>query len=397
MATSGTTTTQTGVETMTDGAYDYLHKPNDFPRLTTLANAVEKTAEIGQGIWNQAETRTGEWEMGIVGETAAMHEVFKLIGQLGNSDITTLITGESGTGKDLVARAIYKHGRRSQQPFLVVNCPAIPEELIESELFGHERGVFTGANARRVGKFEQCNHGTMFLDGVGDMTPAAQMKVLRVLQSGAFERVGGRRTIKVDVRVIAASKEPLEKAVAAKRFREDLFYRLNVMHVAIPPLRERHQDIPLLADHFLNKLAHEQQRLPKTLGPGVIGVLQRYIWPGNVRELENVIRRAVVLSDGESILVNDLPDEILNFDSLSQNALSAAIEDAIWDVAAVARHYFRWAKNESGTGVIDTVQRELMAQALRETEGNQTQAAKLLGITRAALRSQMARCNPRAN
>src|SRR5579872_36655 len=243
-AFGATHTTQTDVDRAPDGPHDYPRNPNDFPRPTrTLAKAVEATAEIGRASWDQPTTRTGKWELGIVGEAAGMHEVFKLIGQLARSDITTLITGESGTGKELVARAIHKLGRRSQQPFLVVNCPAIPDQLIECELFGYERGAFTGAKARRLGKFEQCNHGTVFLDGVGDMTPAAQMKVLRVLQSGTFERVGGMRTLKVDVRVIAASKTPLEEAVAAKRFREDLFYRLNVVHLAIPPLRDRHQDI----------------------------------------------------------------------------------------------------------------------------------------------------------
>jgi len=367
-------------------------EPIDIPGLGAIvADAGDAVEQIRQSVSDLPQPLTVECELGIVGRTDAMQELFKRIGQLARSDVTALITGESGTGKELVARAIYEHGKRNQQPFLIVNCPAIPEQLIESELFGHERGAFTGAKARRVGRFEQCNQGTLFLDGVGDMSFAAQAKVLRVLQSGTFERVGGNKTIEVDVRIIAASKEPLEEAVAARRFREDLFYRLNVVRLAIPPLRERRQDIPLLVDHFLKKVGREQQRLPRAFVPAVMEVLQRYTWPGNVRELENVIRGAAVLSNGDAIQVNDLPGEILNIKSVSQNASIAA------DVAAVAHEYFCWAKNAPGVGVIDTVHRELLAQALLETEGNQNKAAKLLGITRTAVRSQMTRFNLRAN
>src|SRR5436190_19390994 len=247
-------TTQMAIEAMKHGAYDYLLKPFEVPKLKEIVlNALKAARDMKQVVSYQPLLEQEDYELGIVGRSEAMQQVFKLIGQLAASDATALITGESGTGKELVARAIYHHSNRSQQPFLAVNCAAIPEQLLESELFGHERGAFTGATMQRIGKFEQCNHGTVFLDEIGDMTPATQTKILRVLQSGTFERVGGNTPIKVDVRIIAATNKPLEKAVAAREFREDLFYRLNVVRVAIPPLRERRGDIRLLVNYFLKK------------------------------------------------------------------------------------------------------------------------------------------------
>src|SRR5712672_1813498 len=249
-------TTQTAIEAMKLGAYDYLLKPFDVPKLKEIvANALRAGRDMKQMVSYQPLLEKEDYELGIVGRSGSMQQVFKLIGQLAASDATALVTGESGTGKELVARAIYHHSDRSQQPFLAINCAAIPEQLLESELFGHERGAFTGANAQRIGKFEQCNHGTIFLDEIGDMTPATQTRILRVLQSGTFERVGGNQPIKVDVRVIAATNRPLEQAVASRQFREDLFYRLNVVRVQIPPLRERRVDIRLLVNYFLQKYA----------------------------------------------------------------------------------------------------------------------------------------------
>src|SRR5207247_9764274 len=225
-----------------------------------------------------------DYELGISGRIGPMQGVFKLIGQIAATDATALITGESGTGKELVARAIYHHSDRAQQPFLAVNCAAIPEQLLESELFGHERGAFTGATLQRIGKFEQCNRGTIFLDEIGDMTPATQTKILRVLQSGTFERVGGNQPITVDVRIIAATNKPLEQAVAARQFREDLFYRLNVVRVHIPALRDRREDIPLLVNYLLNKHAQKHDQTPKAVMPHVLRTLEKYHWTGKVRE-----------------------------------------------------------------------------------------------------------------
>src|SRR6266853_5633317 len=303
--------TQAAIEAMKLGAYDYLLKPFDVPKLKqTVAAALNAARAMREVVSYQPLLESEDYDLGIVGRSEAMQNVFKLIGQLAGTDATALITGESGTGKELVARAIYHHSNRSQQAFLAVNCAAIPEQLLESELFGHERGAFTGATNQRIGKFEQCNRGTVFLDEIGDMTPATQTKILRVLQSGTFERVGGNTPLKVDVRIIAATNKALEQAVAAREFREDLFYRLNVVRVHIPPLRERREDIRLLVNYFLNKFAKDQQRSPKSVTAGVGKALEQYHWPGNVRELENVIRRALVVAKGDGILITDLPGEI---------------------------------------------------------------------------------------
>src|SRR3989440_1423143 len=309
-------TTQTAIEAMKLGAYDYLLKPFDVPKLKEIvASALKAASDMRQVVSYQPLLEKEDYELWIVGRSEPMQQAFKLIGQLPGSDATALITGESGTGKELVARAIYHHGKRSQHAFLAVNCAAIPEQLLESELFGHERGSFTGATMQRIGKFEQCHRGTIFLDEIGDMTPATQTKILRVLQSGTFERVGGNVPIQVDVRVIAATNKPLEQAVAARHFREDLFYRLNVVRIHIPPLREWREDIRLLVNYFLKKFAKDQQRAPKSPGPGVIKALEKYHWPGNVRELENVIRRGLVVAKGDAILLSDLPGEIAGKDA----------------------------------------------------------------------------------
>jgi two-component system nitrogen regulation response regulator GlnG len=387
-------TTQTAIEAMKLGAYDYLLKPFDVPKLKEIvANALKAARDMKQVVSYEPLLESEDYELGIVGRSEPMQQVFKLIGQVAASDATALITGESGTGKELVARAIYHHSNRSQQPFLAVNCAAIPEQLLESELFGHERGAFTGATLQRIGKFEQCNKGTIFLDEIGDMTPATQTKILRVLQNGTFERVGGNQPIQVDVRVIAATNKPLEAAVAARQFREDLFYRLNVVRIHIPPLRERRSDIPLLVNYFLKKLAHEQQRPTKSVAASVIKVLEKYHWPGNVRELENAIRRAYVMAKSDAILQGDLPPEISGQGGNGAPPLSAAIGvtggSSTTDAAALARQLFQWAKRDPKLKVIPVVERELVIQALKETNNNQVHAAKLLGITRATLRKRI--------
>jgi nitrogen regulation protein NR(I) len=386
-------TTQTAIEAMKLGAYDYLLKPFDVPKLKELvSNALKAARDMKQVVSYQPLLESEDYELGIVGRSEPMQQVFKLIGQLAASDATALITGESGTGKELVARAIYHHSKRSQQAFLAVNCAAIPEQLLESELFGHERGAFTGATMQRIGKFEQCNHGTLFLDEIGDMTPATQTKILRVLQSGTFERVGGNQPIKVDVRIIAATNKPLEQAVAARQFREDLFYRLNVVRIHIPPLRERREDIRLLVNYFLNKFAKDQPGPPRSMAPAVLKTLEKYHWPGNVRELENIIRRALVMAKGEAILVTDLPAEISGQTQpgTSGGPMSMPIgEGGTSDVSNLARQLFQWARREPKMRIIPAVERELVIQALKETDGNQVHAAKLLGITRATLRKRV--------
>jgi nitrogen regulation protein NR(I) len=386
-------TTQTAIEAMKLGAYDYLLKPFDVPKLKEIVlNALKAARDMRQVVSYQPLLEQEDYELGIVGRSEPMQQVFKLIGQLAASDATALISGESGTGKELVARAIYHHSHRSQQPFLAVNCAAIPEQLLESELFGHERGAFTGATLQRIGKFEQCNRGTLFLDEIGDMTPATQTKVLRVLQSGTFERVGGNQPITVDVRIIAATNRALEQAVAARQFREDLFYRLNVVRVHIPPLRDRREDIRLLVNYFLKAFAKDQGGPPRAIAPGVLRALEKYHWPGNVRELENVIRRALVMAKGEAILPSDLPPEIAGEGAASGAGAPippAAGDGSAADIIPLARQLFQWAKRDPKLKVLPAVERELVIQALKETNGNQVYAAKLLGITRATLRKRV--------
>jgi two-component system nitrogen regulation response regulator GlnG len=390
-------TTQTAIEAMKLGAYDYLLKPFDVPKLKqVIFGALKAARDMRRVVSYQPLLDREDYEAGIVGRSEPMQNVFKLIGQLAASDATALITGESGTGKELVARAIYHHSRRAAQPFVAINCAAIPESLLESELFGHERGAFTGANAQRVGKFEQCHQGTIFLDEIGDMSLPTQTKMLRVLQAGAFERVGGNETVTVDVRVIAATNQPLEQAVAERRFREDLFYRLNVVRIHLPALRERRGDIRLLADCFLKKIASSQKHPPKSIAPDALAALERHHWPGNVRELENVIHRATVMAKGDAVLLADLPPELSGAASAPGRTAPAnpaagapALSAAAADMPSLAGALFQWARRDPTLKVLPALERELVIHALKETRGNQVQAAKLLGITRATLRKRM--------
>ena len=413
-------TTQTAIEAMKLGAYDYLLKPFDVPKLQDIVfTALKAARDMKRVVSYQPLLETEDYEVGVVGRSEPMQRVFKLIGQLAASDATALITGESGTGKELVARAIYHHSRRSEKPFLAINCAAIPENLLESELFGHEKGAFTGANNQRVGKFEQCNGGTIFLDEIGDMSLPTQTKILRVLQNGTFERVGGNQVVKVDVRVIAATNKPLEKAVAQREFREDLFYRLNVVRIEIPPLRQRKEDVRLLVNYFLKKISQNQRLSPKSISEEALDFLEQYAWPGNVRELENVIQRAIVVTKGEVILPLDLPPIVLQ--SLPRpvhggpTGAGATVPNAVtggnagspglgavvggnslntpptgeMDMAAIGKLLFTWARAGKSLKIIPAVERELIINALAETKGNQVQAAKLLGITRATLRKRV--------
>jgi nitrogen regulation protein NR(I) len=385
-------TTQTAIEAMKLGAYDYVLKPFDVPKLKALVgNALEAARAMKKVVSYQPLLESEDYDIGIVGRTEPMQDVFKLIGQLAMSDATALITGESGTGKELIARAIYHHSKRSDKAFLAINCAAIPENLLESELFGHEKGAFTGASAQRIGKFEQCNGGTLFLDEIGDMTPATQTKILRVLQSGTFERVGGNSPIKVDVRIIAATNKPLEQAVADKQFREDLFYRLNVVRLHVPPLRERRADIPLLVEYFLQKIAQKNKQPVKAIADEALRALEAYDWPGNVRELENVVHRALVVSKGEAILSSDLPPEISRQLRTEVRDTSGATGAAMMagDTAGIAHALFQMARRDPKLKVIPFLEREMVIHALKETKGNQVQAAKILGITRATLRKRI--------
>lgn len=379
--------TSTIIEAMKLGAFDYLQKPFDIPHLKqVIASALKAAHDMQQVVSYEPLLGSEDYDLGIIGKSPQMQKVFKLIGQVAASNALALITGESGTGKELVARAIYHHSERSERPFLAINCAAIPENLLESELFGYEKGAFTGATSMKIGKFEQCNGGTIFLDEIGDMSLPTQAKILRVLQAGTFERVGGQQTIKVDVRFVAATNKPLEEAVARKEFREDLFYRLNVVRIEMPALRERKSDIPLLVNYFLKKIGEQSGGKPKRISPEAMDLLKKHNWPGNVRELENALQRAVVVSRGEVIIEtafsfgNSAPAETTKLNSSSGDALTA-----------FAKELVTRAKSNPALKLIPAAEKELIVQALQETHGNQVQAAKLLGITRATLRTRIAK------
>lgn len=396
-------TTQTAIEAMKLGAHDYLLKPFDIEKLKAIVSgALKASRDMRKVVSYEPMLENEDYDTGVIGRSPAMQEVFKLIGQVSTADATCLITGESGTGKELVARAIYHHGPRSGQPFIAINCAAIPENLLESELFGHEKGAFTGATSQRIGKFEQCDGGTTFLDEIGDMSLPTQTKILRVLQSGTIDRVGGNNPIKVDVRIIAATNKPLEDAVKDKEFREDLFYRLNVVRIKLPSLRERKGDIPLLVNYFLQKFAKQNREQPKAIHEDVHTALEAHDWPGNVRELENVIQRSIVVAKGNAILPNDLPSEItlevetqLSSPVGDGNSEKASQDQS--DMASIASILFERAKKDKDLAILPAVERELIIHALNETGGNQVKSAKLLGITRATLRKRIEKFNIQSN
>src|SRR4051794_1528968 len=301
-------TTQAVIESMKLGAFDFIRKETlPFNLKVVVDAALKAQAEMKAATTFKPQLTVEEHQDSIVGKSAAMQQVFKMVGRVSHSDAPVMITGESGSGKELVARAIHHYSQRSTKSFVAINCAAIPDQLLESELFGHEKGAFTGATGQRVGRFEQCDGGTLFLDEIGDMPTQLQSKILRVLQDGQFSRVGGNSNLKSDVRIVAATNKNLEAEVAEKRFREDLFYRLNVVRIQLPPLRQRTEDIRLLAEYFLRKVALQKALPQMKLSEEAVRVLEGYGWPGNVRELENTIQRTVVLATSDVILPKDIP------------------------------------------------------------------------------------------
>jgi nitrogen regulation protein NR(I) len=405
-------TSQTAIEAMKRGAYDYVLKPFDIPQLKDLLfEALAASRAMKQIVAFPIKLNAEESGQTIVGNSPAMQQVYKLIGQVAPTSTTILITGESGTGKELVARAIFQNGARAAKPFIAINCAAIPENLLESELFGHEKGAFTGALAQRIGKFEQCDGGTLFLDEIGDMPMTTQTKILRVLQEGEISRVGNNLSIKTDVRIIAATNKDLWQAVQRKEFREDLFYRLNVVRVNLPPLRERSTDVPLLVGYFINKFRLKLPTGPSQIADEAMAAIQRSSWPGNVRELENCIQRAMVLASGNTITLANLPEEISRGFRPAVSAdtprpvFSAAVpapahapeiatpvagsELSKTTLANAIETLFHFARSDKQFKLLPAAERELIVRALAETSGNQVQAAKLLGVTRATLRKRV--------
>ena len=369
-------TVRTAVAAMKLGAFDYLTKPFEEDELLSLASrALERrTLEREVALLRSELARTHDLDE-IVGKHPVMEKLHGLIAQVARTSTTVLITGESGTGKELVARAIHRHGPRREGPFVAVNPAAIVESLIESELFGHERGAFTGAHQRKLGKFELAQGGTMFLDEIGTLRAEVQAKLLRVLQEREIERVGGTRSIKIDVRVIAATNTNLKDAVGRGTFRDDLYYRLNVVPIVVPPLRERAQDVPLLAEHFLRRDTRDFNKRIEALSPEAVAALQAYRWPGNVRELENVIERCVVLAEGPVIQLNDLPLDVL----LPQQATRVRAAEAL-------------PLNEA----TDQFERQIVLRVLERVGWNLTEAGRILAIHRNSLRVKLARWGVRA-
>ena len=377
-------TTQTTIEAMKHGAFDYLLKPFDVPKMEEVIHAALKASRdmrVKVSLANEPDSGSGD--LGIVGKSAVMQEVFKKIGLVSASNATVLVTGESGTGKELVAKAIYQNSGRREKPFLAINCAAIPESLLESELFGHEKGAFTSAVSQRIGKFEQCNGGTLFLDEVGDLPMTVQTKLLRVLQEGEFQRVGGNQTLRVDVRLITATNKELARLIQEKQFREDLYYRLNVLCVHLPALRERKEDIPFLVKYFLNRIAARAQGRAKQISEAGLRLLVDYSWPGNVRELENIVQRATVHAAGDVILPKDIEWHPRAAEARSESAGGAPSLESALDCI------FEQALTDHQYKLMANVERYMIARALGKTGGNQVQAAKILGITRATLRKRI--------
>jgi two-component system nitrogen regulation response regulator GlnG len=370
------------IEAMKEGAYDYLFKPLD---LTHLQRVVGEALEVARKMREPAGAGTApdhDADGSLVGNCPAMREAYKAIGRVAAQDVPVLITGESGTGKELVARAIYQHSRRAGQPFLALNCAAIPEALLETELFGHEKGAFTGADHRRIGKFERCSGGTLFLDEVGDMSPLTQAKVLRVLQEQVFERVGGGETVRTDVRLIAATHRNLPALIAEGRFRPDLYYRLGVFTVALPPLRERGDDLTLLVRHCLNRFSRELGREVREVAPDALALLQAHTWPGNVRELQSVLKQALLRARGNVLLPAFLPD-------LPGLALEAPTTPGDPDLDGRIRARIASGDCDLHADVHDYVDRLLLARVLEHTGGSQHRAARCLGIARETLRKRL--------
>lgn len=384
-------TMDTAIEAMKLGAYDYILKPFDKAELEDLARDALEVNRLMKEIvsFPASEAKplpAPEGEVMIIGSHRRMQEVYKLIGQVAAKDVTVLVTGESGTGKELAARAIYHHSRRKDKPFLAVNCAAIPETLFESELFGHERGSFTGAERTHIGKIERAHGGTLFLDEIGEMPLSMQAKLLRMIQYGEIERLGGSQTIRIDVRIIAATNKNLEEAVQLGRFRGDLYWRLKIISIHLPPLRERAEDIPELVDYFVGRFAREYQTSIRGVEPGAVDKLRPYAWPGNVRELENTMRRAILLCPGDVIR-----EEHLKFDSghapdSAGEELMAGIERRLDDLVPDLVQVCGEKMHES---IIDMVERTLMSKVLEKCGHNQVKAARVLGISRNTLRHRM--------
>jgi two-component system nitrogen regulation response regulator GlnG len=382
---------ESAIEAMRHGAYDYLLKPLDLQKLDRVISEALKVAQVMRervALSQNARTQPDDDQpsKAIIGSCLAMQEVYKAIGRVADQTFPVLITGESGTGKELVARAIYQHGPRARAPFLALNCAAIPDTLLESELFGHEKGAFTGADRRRIGKFEQCNGGTLFLDEIGDMPLAAQAKLLRVLQEQAFERLGGNETIRTDARLIAATHRDLKHWSDEGKFRPDLYYRLGVFSIHLPPLRERGEDLALLVQFYLRQISRELGREAREVAPETLERLRGYAWPGNVRELQSFLKQAILRSHGPVLLPDFLPELP---QAPGETAAPVAPSEGSFDLEAFLGQRLGPDSRDLYREIHQELDRLVLSRVLEYTGGNQQRAARLLGITRRTLRTKL--------
>ncbi|MDB6059881.1 MAG: two component, sigma54 specific, transcriptional regulator, Fis family, partial [Verrucomicrobiales bacterium] len=376
-------TTETAIEATKLGAYDYLLKPFEMEEMLDL---VGKAVESSRLMTEPVEMGGGETgRNAIIGNSRVMQQIYKEIGRIAAKPVTVLIRGETGTGKELIARALYQHSDRIGEAFVVVNCAAIPETLLESELFGHERGAFTGADTRRIGRFEQADRGTIFLDEIGDMSLSTQAKLLRVLQERYIQRLGGKENIAINVRVIAATHRELEAAIVEKTFREDLFYRLNVVSVKLPPLRQRAEDIPALVRYFLQKYGSELGVQTPSIQPDALEFLREQPWPGNIRELENVVRQAMLLARRYTITLDHIREVMSKVTHVAEKG-DGSMSTWITELLAKAK---RGETERIYAKVFEGMERELFTQAIQMAHGNQAKAARWLGISRLTMREKL--------
>ena len=383
---------QTAISATKQGAYEYLPKPFDLDELQKL---IKKALESKQNLKNKTKIRNESEKQLIVGRSPAMQDLYKSIARLSQNDLTVMIYGESGTGKELVAKALHKYSTRSEKPFIALNMAGIPNDLIESELFGHEKGSFTGAHQKSDGKFKLAEKGTLFLDEIGDMPIDAQTRLLRVLQEGEFTPIGGKEKIQADTRIIAATHKNLSNLIEKGEFREDLFYRLNVVPISIPPLRERKEDIPELVNHFLDK-AKDLQLEPKKFTTESFQILEKYQWPGNVRELENFILKLCALYTDENIMNDDLAEEILNLQKLDQQMLDTENQFSKILENYLSRNINKINKEYQGdvyNYFVTELEKVLLLEVLKNKNGNQLKAAELLGLNRNTLRKKITELN----
>ena len=378
-------TADTAIEAMKRGAFDYLLKPIDLGRMSQLLEQAFESARLMQTPADLPSDPGGER---IIGRTPIVQEMCKTIGRIAPQDVSVLILGESGTGKELVARALYHHSQRANKPFLAINCAALPESLVESELFGHEQGAFSGAQRQRIGKFEQCNEGTILLDEIGDMPLAVQAKMLRLLQDQQFERVGGNQSITTRVRILAATNQNLERLIAAGKFRSDLYYRLKVVTIRVPPLRERKEDVPELAHHFLYQFDRQLNLDLRGFAPESLDLLQQYPWPGNVRELQGVIKEAMLRATGHILLPEHLRLESNSDDPAKLSAVEPVATKG-WDLIARIEQLFADGQKNVYGRLMPSIETELLTRALHHSQGHQSQASDLLGINRTTLRTKL--------